>query len=218
MFHLLIRELRIGARRKGDLCTILAFFVLIAMMFPFALGTDVERLRSVGAGVIWVSALLASLLSLPRLYVTDFEDGSLEQMVLSVFPLHLIVLSKVLAHWLTTGLPIALVGPVLGMQYGLESEELLLLCATLLLGTPVLSFIGSTGAALSLGLRGAGALQGVLVLPLYAPLLIFGAGAVSVLREGGSPVPFMSLIGALLCLAVVMGTWATCVALRIALD
>ena len=218
MIHLLKREFLLCSRRKGYWLSILGFFVLIAAMVPLATGAEENRIRAIGAGVVWVSALLASLLALPKLYVPDFEDGSLEQMVLSVFPLHSIVFCKVLVHWLTTGLPVAAIGPILGLQYDLGLDASMLLGATLLLGTPTLSFIGSTGAALSLGLRGAGALQGVLLLPMYAPVLVFGGGAVLVLSEGGDPAPLVYLLCALSCLSIVLGTWATCAALRLALD
>ena len=179
IFHtILARELTLGLRRKADVLMTLFFCVIVASMFPLAVGPEPALLKTMGAGIIWVAALLASLLSLERLFSADYIDGTLEQMIISRHPLALIVFAKVVAHWLTTGLPLVLISPLLALQYGLEVQDGLVLVATLLIGTPILSLLGAVGAALTLGLRGGGVLISLLVLPLFVPVLIFGAAAV----------------------------------------
>lgn len=219
LFALLVRrELRLALRRKGDLMNVLVFFVVVASLFPLAIGPDPERLRLIGAGVVWVAALLAALLSLPRLFAADHADGTLEQLVVSPAPLVVTVLAKVAAHWLTTGLPVALVAPVLGLQYDLPPHALGVLVSSLLVGTPVLSLLGAAGAALTLGVRGASALIGVLLLPLFVPALIFGAGAVTASLSGLPVGPYLALLGAFLAVSSAAGPWAACAGLRAALD
>ena len=218
-FALLVRrELRLAFRRKGDVVNVLVFFVVVASLFPLAIGPEPDRLRAIGAGVVWVAALLSALLSLPRLFAADHADGTLEQLVVSPSPLFVTVLAKVSAHWLTTGLPVALVAPVLGLQYDLPAHALGVLVASLLLGTPVLSLLGAAGAALTLGVRGASALIGILLLPLFVPALIFGAGAVTASLSGLSVGPYLALLGAFLAVSFVAGPWAACAGLRAALD
>lgn len=212
------RDLRIALRRKGDVLNVLVFFVLVASLFPLGVGPEPNQLRAIAPGVVWVGALLAAVLSLPRLFAADFADGTLEQMLVAPQPLAVIVLAKIAAHWLSTGLPLALVAPLIGLQYGLPSEALLVLLASLLLGTPVLSLLGAAGAALTLGVRGAGALLGLLLLPLYVPVLVFGAGAVTASLTGINPSAHLSLLGAILAVSSLLGPWAACAALRIALD
>ncbi|MEO8144816.1 MAG: heme exporter protein CcmB [Betaproteobacteria bacterium] len=212
------RDLRIALRRKGDIVNVLVFFVLVASLFPLGIGPEPNQLRAIAPGVVWVGALLAALLSLPRLFAADFTDGTLEQMLIAPQPLIAVVLAKITAHWLSTGLPLALAAPLIGLQYGLPSEALLVLLASLLLGTPVLSMLGAAGAALTLGARGAGALLGLLLLPLYVPVLVFGAGAVAAAMSGLDPLSYLSLLGALLAVSSLIGPWAACAALRVALD
>ena len=212
------RDLRIALRRKGDVLNVLVFFILVASLFPLGIGPEPEQLRAIAPGVVWVGALLAALLSLPRLFAADYADGTLEQMLAAPQPLAAVVLAKIAAHWLSTGLPLALAAPLIGLQYGLPAEALLVLLASLLLGTPVLSLLGAAGAALTLGARGAGALLGLLLLPLYVPVLVFGAGAVAAAMTSMDPSSHLALIGAVLAVSSLFGPWAACAALRVALD
>ena len=212
------RDLRLALRRKGDLLNVLVFFVVVASLFPLGVGVEPNQLRAMAAGVVWIAALLAAVLSLPRLFDADLADGTLEQMMVSAQPLLTVVLAKIAAHWLTTGLPLALAAPVLGLQYDLPADALAVLLVSLLLGTPVLSLLGAAGAALTLGARGAGVLLGLLVLPLFVPVLVFGAGAVAHTLIGLNPSPHLSLLGAFLAVSSFVGPWAACAALRAALD
>jgi heme exporter protein B len=172
------RDLILAWRRRADVLSTLFFFVIVVSLFPLGIGPETQLLRSIAPGVVWVAALLASMLSLGRLFANDYHDGTLEQLLLTPQPLYLIVLGKVLAQWLVAEIPLVLIAPLLGVQFDLSKETLLVLFVALLLGTPVLSLIGSIGAALTLGLRGSGVLISLLILPLYIPVLIFGAGAV----------------------------------------
>jgi heme exporter protein B len=215
---ILRRELQIALRRKGDALNVLVFFVVVASLFPLGVGPEPNQLRAMGAGVAWIAALLAALLSLPRLFAADHADGTLEQMLVSPQPLAVVVLAKIAAHWLLTGLPLALVAPLIGLQYGLPADALCILLVSLLLGTPVLSLLGAAGAALTLGVRGGGALLGLLVLPLFVPVLVFGAGAVAASMSGLDPATHLSLLGAFLAVSSLTGPWAACAALRVALD
>ena len=218
-FSLIVRrELRLALRRKGDALNVLVFFMVVASLFPLGVGPEPNQLRVMAAGVTWIAALLAAVLSLPRLFAADYADGTLEQMLVSPQPLAVIVLAKIAAHWLLTGLPLALVAPLIGLQYGLPMDALAILLASLLIGTPVLSLLGAAGAALTLGVRGGGALLGLLVLPLFVPVLVFGAGAVTATLTGISPSAYLSLLGAFLAVSSLVGPWAACAALRAALD
>ncbi|HTQ77036.1 MAG TPA: heme exporter protein CcmB [Burkholderiales bacterium] len=212
------RELRLALRRKGEALNVLVFFVVVASLFPFGVGPEPAMLQAMAAGVVWVAALLAAIVSMPRLFAADLADGTLEQLAASPHPLAVIVGAKVAAHWLLTGLPLALVAPLLGLQYGLPADALGVLVAALLLGTPVLSLLGAAGAALTLGVRGGGALLALLVLPLFVPVLVFGAGAVGAALSGINPGPHLSLLGAVLAVSCLVGPWAACAALRVALD
>ena len=212
------RELRIALRRKGDVLNVLVFFVVVASLFPLGVGPEPNQLRAMAAGVTWIAALLAAVLSLPRLFAADHADGTLEQMLVSPQPLAVVVLAKIVAHWLLTGLPLALAAPLIGMQYDLPANALGLLLASLLIGTPVLSLLGAAGAALTLGVRGGGALLGLLVLPLFVPVLVFGAGAVTATLTGLDTSAYLSLLGALFAVSSLVGPWAACAALRVALD
>ena len=215
---LLKRDLLIVARRRADAATGLVFFVVVASLFPLGVGSDANLLREIGPGVVWVSALLASLLSLPRLFVADHADGTLEQLLLRPHPLAVLALAKVAAHWLSTGLPLLLMAPLLGLQYGLDAGSIGVLMLSLLLGTPTLSLLGAIGAALALGLRGSGVLTALIVLPLNAPILIFGAGAVGAQMAGLESGALLSLLGALLALALALAPWALAQGLRIACE
>ena len=195
-----------------------AFFVLVAALFPLGIGADPDLLARIGPGVIWVCALLAAFLSLPGLFSGDYADGTLEQMLLSPHPAAAWASGKIVAHWLTSGLPLIVLAPFLGMQYGLKPDTLVVLMFALALGTPILSLLGAACAALSLGARGGGMLLALLVLPLFVPVLIFGAGAAEAQAGGLSATPHLSLLGAGLIFAAVGLPWAVCVALRIALD
>lgn len=212
------RDLLLAARKPADAATPLVFFAIVVSLFPLGVGPDPTVLRTMAPGVLWVAALLATLLSLNRLFAADYVDGTLEQLALSPQPLASLVLAKVAAHWVTTGLPLLLLSPLLAIQLNLATEALVTLLLALLLGTPVLSLIGGIGAALTLGLRGGGVLVSLLVLPLYTPILIFGAGAVTASATGFDPEAYLSLLGAFLAVALGFAPWATAAALRISLD
>ena len=218
MLAVLKREVSLGMRQKGEVLTPLMFFAVVASLFPLGVGAESNLLLRMAPGVLWVSALLAAMLSLQRMFAMDHADGSLEQMVLSATPLGLLVLAKALAHFLLSGLPLVLMAPILGLQFGLDGRALGLLMLTLLLGTPTLSLIGSIGAALTLGVRGAGVLLSLLILPLYIPVLIFGAGAVEADAAGLGIGGHLSLLAALLVLSLFFSPLATSAALRISLE
>ncbi len=218
MLAVIKREIALGLRQKGEVLTPLVFFMVIASLFPLGVGAESSLLLRMAPGVLWVSALLAAMLSLQRMFATDYADGSLEQMVLSPTPLGLLVLAKALAHFLLSGVPLVLMAPVLGLQFGLDSRALGILMLSLLLGTPTLSLVGSIGAALTLGVRGAGVLLSLLILPLYIPVLIFGAGAVEADAAGLGFGGHISLLSALLVLSLFFSPMATAAALRISLE
>jgi heme exporter protein B len=214
----LARDIKLALRSRAELAVQLLFYVIVVTLFPLATTPERTLLAAMGPGVLWVAALLASLLSLPRLFAADYADGTLEQIALSPSPLEALVGGKVLAHWLTTGLPIVLLAPLLGVQYAMDGESLAVLSVALLLGTPILSLLGAIGAALTLGLRSGGSLLALLVLPLYVPVLIFGTGAVEALRAGLAVGANLSLLGAGLIVAVVGAPFACAAAIRVALD
>lgn len=205
-------------RRRADWFTTMFFFVVVVTLFPLGVGPESGTLKAIAPGVLWVAALLAAMLSLPRVFAADHADGTLEQLLLVPQPLTVLVLGKVAAHWLLSGLPLALMAPVLGLQFGLGGEALGVLFLALLIGTPCLSLIGAIGAALTLGVRGGGVLVSLLVLPLYIPVLIFGAGAVGADLSGLGGDAHLFLLGGLLACAAALTPWATAVALRIALE
>jgi heme exporter protein B len=212
------RDLSIAARRRSDVLTTFFFFVIVVSLFPLGMGPQPDTLREIAPGVVWVAALLAAMLSLARMFGADFADGTLEQLVLTPQPLTLLVLSKILAHWLTTGLPLVLIAPLLGLQFDLNGGALATLLLSLLIGTPALSLIGAVGAALTLGVRAGGALTALLVLPLFVPVLVFGAGAVTASATGMSSTGQLSLLAAMSLAALVFAPWATAMALRISLE
>jgi len=209
------RDLLLALRRRGDVATALLFFVIVASLFPLAIGAEPNLLREIAPGVIWVAALLSSLLSLRRLFESDHADGTLEQMLLGAAPLGVVVLAKAAAHWLASGLPLVAIAPVIALQYDLPAALYPVLALSLALGTPVLSLIGAIGAALTLGLRGGGVLLALLVLPLYVPVLILGAGAVEMSAAGSEGEAQLLLLAAALVFAAAFAPWAIAAALRI---
>ena len=212
---ILQRDLLLAMRRRGDVATALLFFVIVASLFPLGIGAQPNLLREIAPGVIWVAALLSSLLSLRRLFESDHADGTLEQMLLGAAPLGVVVLAKAVAHWLAAGLPLVAIAPVIALQYDLPAVLYPVLALSLALGTPVLSLIGAIGAALTLGLRGGGVLLALLVLPLYVPVLILGAGAVEMSAAGSGGEAQLLLLAAALVFAAAFAPWAIAAALRI---
>ena len=209
------RELLVALRRRSDVATALLFFVIVASLFPLGIGAEPNKLRAIAPGVIWVSALLSSMLSLNRLFAADHADGTLEQMVLGAAPLGVTAAAKALAHWLVSGFPMVAIAPLLALQYDLAPSLYGILALSLLLGTPVLSLIGGIGAALTLGVRGGGVLLALLVLPLYVPVLVMGAGAVEMASAGLGGQGQLLILGAMLIVAAAFAPWATAAALRI---
>jgi heme exporter protein B len=218
MLAIIRRDLLMVTRRKSEVLTALFFFVIVSSLFPLGIGPEPALLRKIAPGVLWVGALLATMLGLQRMFAADHADGTLEQMAISPTPLVLLVTGKIVAHWLVSGLPLVLMAPVLGIQFDLDTGALGVLILALLLGTPLLSLIGSIGAALTLGVRGGGVLLSLLVLPLYVPALIFGAGAVESHIAGLGAGGHLSLLAAILVMAAFFAPWATTAALRIALE
>jgi heme exporter protein B len=218
VFRVVRRDMLLAMRRRSDVLTVLLFFVIVVSLFPLGVGPEPALLRTIAPGVIWVAALLASMLALSRVFSQDHADGTLEQMLLSATPLGVIVAAKVLAHWLITGLPLVLLAPVLALQFDLPQEFFGELMLSLLLGTPALSLIGAIGAALTLGLRGGGALLALLVLPLYIPVLIVGAGALDAAAAGLGAGAHLLLLGAFLVVAAAFAPWVVAVSLRIAFE
>ena len=212
------RDLRLSARSSAEVLVVLGFFLIVTTLFPLSVGPDARILHRIGAGIIWVCATLACLLSLNRMFALDYADGSLEQMVFGIMPFPGIVAGKIAAHWLTTGCPLLVCAPLVGVQFGLSPGEIGILLLSLVLGTPVLSLIGAIMAALTLGLRGGGALLALLLLPLYIPLLVFGVGAVDAYAAGLGVEGHFSVLGAELLLAVVGAPVATAAAIRTAID
>jgi len=209
------RDLLLALRRRGDVATALLFFVIVASLFPLGVGAQPNLLREIAPGVIWVAALLSSLLSLRRLFESDHADGTLEQILLGAAPLGVVVLAKAAAHWLASGLPLVAIAPVIALQYDLPAVLYPVLALSLALGTPVLSLVGAIGAALTLGLRGGGVLLALLVLPLYVPVLILGAGAVEMSAAGSGGEAQLLLLAAALVFAAAFAPWAIAAALRI---
>ena len=212
------RDLRLALRQGGDAGLVIGFFVLTVVLFPLGVGPEPEILRRIGAGIVWVAALLAALLSLDRLFEADYQDGGLEQLALLPLPLELAVLAKCAAHWVATGLPLVLCSPFLALVLDLDAAAVKTLVLSLLLGTPVLSLLGSVAAALTLGARRQGALLALLILPLYVPALVFGAGAVEASAAGGAARAHLLLLAALTLAAMPLCPLASAAALRQALE
>ena len=217
-FSILGRDLRLALRQLSDASLVVLFFVLCAAMFPFAVGPEPNLLARIAPGIITVAAALASLLSLERLFLTDYEDGNLELLVLSPAPLELIVLAKVFVHWCTTGLPLIAAAPLIALLYRMDPAGMAVLLGALALATPVLSLIGAIGAALVLGARRGGVLLSLLMLPLYVPVLIFAVSAIDANLAGLPARPHLLLLGALLLGALPLAPVACCWALRQALE
>jgi heme exporter protein B len=211
-------DLRLALRQGGDAGLVLGFFVLAVVLFPLGVGPEPAVLQRIAAGIVWVAALLAALLSLDRLFDADYEDGGLDLIALAPMPLELAVLAKCAANWVATGLPVALASPMLGFLVDLETREIAILLASLLIGTPALSLVGGVAAALTLGARRQGVLSALLVLPLYVPPLVFGAAAVEASAAGGSARPHLLILSALSLVALALAPWAGAAALRLALE
>jgi heme exporter protein B len=212
------RDLLLSWRRKSEGLSAVFFFVVVAALFPLGIGPEMNVLRNIAPGVLWVGALLSTMLALQRLFEADYRDGSLEQMALSPVVMPLLIGAKMLAHWLISGLPLVLLAPILGLQFDLSLDALVILTVSLLLGTPILSLVGGVGAALTLGVRGGGVLLSLLVLPLFVPVLVFGAGAVEAQLNGLGAQAHLSILAAMLLPALFFGPLASAVALRIALE
>lgn len=215
---MLKRDLLLAYRLRAETVYPLLFFVLVVTLFPLGIGDDKTLFKNIAPGIIWVTALLAAMLSLDSLFRSDYEDGTLEQFTLSVYPLAVIVSAKVMAHWLSSGLPLLLIAPLLAVLLYLPEQALPVLLLTLLLGTPVLSLVGAIGIALTVGLRRGGVVLSLLVLPLYVPVLIFATLAIQNAIDGFSAVAQLSMLTALLVLAVTLTPMAVASALRISLD
>ena len=215
---LYLRDLRLALRRPVDTLLPFGFFVVAAALFPLGIGPDPQTLRQIAPGLLWVCALLATLVSVGALYATDFADGTLEQLVLGGQNGAVVAAARAAAHWTLTGLPLVVAAPLFGVVFDLGGDALAVLAFTLLIGTPVLSLLGSIGAALTLGVRSAGVLLVLVVLPLSLPALIFGSGAVAAVEGGQSAQAQCALLAALLVLTALVAPPATAAALRIALD
>ncbi len=211
---LVTRDLRLALRQGSDAAMVIAFFVITVTLFPLGVGPEPNVLARIAAGVVWVTALLATMLSLDRLFQSDYDDGSTDLLILAPVPLELVVLAKVLAHWMLTGLPLILTAPVLAALMNLPEGGYLVLIVSMFLATPTLSLIGSVGAALALGARRGGILISLLVLPLYIPVLIFAVGAVDASITGLTPRPHLLILGAMLAAALPLAPWAAAAALR----
>ena len=218
LLSIIFRDLRLAVRQGGATFLALIFFVLTVTLFPLGIGSEPSVLARVAPGVLWVAALLAAMLSLDRLFQADFEDGSLEQLALSGMPTGVMVLGKIMAHWLTTGLPLLLVSPILAVLLNMDYEGFVVLLLTMLIGTPALSLIGSIGAALTLTVRRGGVLLSLLVLPLYIPVLIFGVSAIDAAVHGLNAKPHLYLLAALAVASLPLGPWAAAVAVKISLE
>jgi heme exporter protein B len=212
------RDLMLAWRRRADIATVVLFFVMVVSLFPLGVGPEPNLLRTIAPGIIWVAALLACMLSLQNMFASDHSDGALDQMLLAAAPLGLIVIARAFAHWLMSGLPLVILSPVLAIQFDLAPELSPVLTLSLLLGTPILTLIGAIGAALTLGLRGGGMLLALLVLPLYVPVLILGAGAVDAASSGLGADAHLLLLAAQLVVTVTFAPWAIAAALRISAE
>jgi len=213
------RDLLLALRRRNEVFTVLFFFIVVISLFPLGVGVEEKVLTRIAPGIVWIAALLASTLALDRLFSSDFEDGTLEQLLLTPQSLSVMVFAKIAAHWLLTGLPLVLIAPLVGLLYQIPGDSIVVMMLVLLLGTPVLSMIGAIGAALTLGLRGGGVLLSFLVLPLYIPVLVYGAGAISAsMAQGVSIQPYLLLLSAFMILSLIFAPWATAAALKISIE
>jgi len=217
-FAIVRRDARLAFRQGTDTLMTLAFFVIAVVLFPFGVGPEPNVLARIGGGVVWVAALLASMLALERLFQADYEDGGLELLALAPMPLSAVALAKVLAHWLATGLPLAVAAPALGVMMNVPGDVFPVLIGALLLGTPTLSLIGAIGAGLILGARRGGVLLALLVLPLFIPVLVFGVSAVEMAAQGLSPAASLLILGGMFLAALALAPWAAAAAIRQALE
>jgi heme exporter protein B len=215
---MLVRDLKLGLRQGADVATVIAFFALAATLFPFGVGPEPQLLARIASGVVWVTALLASMLSLERIFQSDFEDGTLDQLVLAPASLPLLVFAKIVAHWLSTGLLLILIAPVLALMLAMPAEGIPVLMLSMLLGTPCLSLFGAVGAALTLGARRGGTLVALLVVPLVLPVLIFGVGAIEAELTGLGSRPHLLILAAILAAALPLSPIVSAYALRQSLD
>jgi len=215
---ILRRDLKVAMNRKVEVLSGLFFYLVVATLFPLSIGSDLDILRRIAPGILWVGALLSSMLTLGRLFEADWQDGSLEQLLITPNNLSLLVLAKILSHWMLCGLPLVVLAPVLGLMFDLPSEYVIVLMGTLLIGTPVLSCLGAIASALTLGLRGGGVLISLLVLPLFVPVLVFGSGAVESLSAGLGVQAYFSILMAMLVPALFFSPWACAAALRVAFE
>ncbi|ESS72988.1 heme exporter protein B [Methyloglobulus morosus KoM1] len=212
------RDLVLALRRRSECANPVLFFILVITLFPLGIGAQPKLLQAIAPGIIWVSALLATMLSLDSLFRSDFDDGSLEQILLSPYPTSILVLGKITAHWLTTGLPLLIVAPLLAVFLGLPNQSLSILLLTLALGTPILSLIGAVGVALTVGLRRGGMILSLLVLPLYVPVLIFASNAVEMAGSGLPVAAQINILVSMLLMALVLAPWPTAAALKMSIN
>ncbi|BDP29774.1 heme exporter protein CcmB [Vibrio vulnificus] len=218
MTTIIRRELLIAFRRQADILNPLWFFIIVITLFPLSIGPEPNLLARIAAGIVWVAALLSALLSLERLFRDDFQDGALEQMMLMSIPLQLVVISKVIAHWLLTGLPLILISPLLAILLSLDFNTWLSVVLTLLVGTPTLSFIGAIGVALTVGLQKGGVLLSLLILPLYIPILIFATSAIDAAALGMTYNGQLAILGAMLVGGMTLTPFAISAALRVSVN
>jgi len=214
----LVRDLLIAYKRKNDIVNPFMFFLIVATLFPIGISPDPQRLGEIAAGVLWISALLAAMLSMDNLYRADYEDGSLEQLLLSPHPLYFMVLAKNISHWLVSGLPVVLVSPLIAYMLNLPADAYFALFMTLLLGTPVLSLLGSIGVALTVGLGSRGLILAVITLPMSVPVLIAGTMAVQQTLNGASLTAYLAILGAMLLASITLAPLASAAALRISIN
>ncbi len=217
-FAVIRRDLVLALRRRSEIANPLLFFILVITLFPLGIGAQPNLLQAIAPGIIWVSALLAAMLSLDSLFRSDFDDGSLEQILLSSHPASILVLAKIIAHWLVTGLPLLIIAPLLAVFLGMPGHSLGILLLTLLLGTPVLSLIGAIGVALTVGLRRGGMILSLLVLPLYVPVLIFASNAVEMAGSGLPVNAQINILISILFMAFVLAPWPTAAALKMSIN
>lgn len=218
LWALLLRDLRLAVRNRSESLAPLLFLIMVTTLFPLGLGPDPKQLAVIAPGVVWVAALLATMLSLNHLFASDYSDGTLEQMIMAPYPLPALALVKVLAHWLASGLPLVLVAPILAIALNLPSHAIGVMFLSLLLGTPILSMVGAIGVALTVGLRRGGMFLSMLVLPLFIPVLIFATAAIVSAADGMSAASNLYFLGAMLVLAITLTPYAMATALRISLS
>lgn len=218
MWATIRRDLTISFRERGDILQPVLFFIIVVSLFPLAVTPGEQLLRQAGPGIIWVAALLATLLALDGMFRPDFEDGTLEQVILSPHPLSLLVMGKVIAHWLVAGLPLVVISPLLGLLMQLPGNAILVMILALLLGTPSLSLLGAVGVGLTVGIRKSGVLLSLVILPLYVPVLVFGSGAVHATLVGIDPAPHLMLLAAFSLFSMTICPLAAASALRISVN